>query len=60
MGIVLIVILALVVFGLEWNRRRQAGPPEWSAGQSAGRTGVRDRDLERVRAELRVVAGRES
>lgn len=56
MAVLLIVIVALVVLGLEWNRRRQAGPQE----RSAGWTGVPDRDLERVRAELRVVADRES
>jgi hypothetical protein len=52
----LLVIVALVVLGLEWNRRRQIEPPV----RGAGRTGVPDRDLERLRAELLVVAGRES
>ncbi|GAA0943175.1 hypothetical protein GCM10009554_36290 [Kribbella koreensis] len=55
MGVMLFVIVALAA-GLEWSRRRQAGPQE--AG--AGRSGVQDRDLERLRAELRVLAGRES
>ncbi|WP_020389045.1 hypothetical protein [Kribbella catacumbae] len=55
MGVILLVLVLLVV-GLEWNRRRQPYPRE----TRAGRTGVQDRDLERVRAELRAAADRES
>jgi hypothetical protein len=52
----LILVLVLVVAGLEWNRRRQLFPKD----PPAGRTGVQDRDLERLLDELRAAADRES
>lgn len=57
MGVILLVlVMVLLVVGLEWNRRRQPYPRE----TRAGRTGVQDRDLERVHAELRAAADRET
>lgn len=57
MGVFLLVlVMVLLVVGLEWNRRRQPYPRE----TRAGRTGVQDRDLERVRAELTAAADRVS
>jgi hypothetical protein len=53
MWLILILIVVLLVVGLERNRRRQPYP-------RAGRTGVQDRDLERVQDELRAAADRES
>jgi len=51
----LIIVVVLVVGALEWNRRRQPYP--WIP--RAGRTGIQDRDLERVLAELRAAAERD-
>lgn len=48
------VFIALVVYGLQRNARRQPGPRSPFAGSSA----VRDRDLERVRDELTALGGR--
>ena len=52
----LIAIIVLLVIALEWNRRRQPYPRH----PRAGRTGVQDRDLERLLDELRAVEERES
>lgn len=52
----LILVSALVVAGLERNRRRQPYPRPRLVGGS----NIQDRDLERVVAELRAAAGRES
>jgi hypothetical protein len=56
MWLTLVVIAVLLIAGLEWNRRRQVYPGQ----QRAGRTGVQDRDLERVLAELHAAEDRES
>jgi hypothetical protein len=47
----LVVLLILVAIGLELNHRRRS--------PLAGRTDSADRDAERLRAELRWVAGRQ-
>jgi hypothetical protein len=53
MWLILVVIVVLLIAGLEWNRRRQIYPGhQW--------TGVQDRDLERVIAELHAAEDRES
>ncbi|WP_185442529.1 hypothetical protein [Kribbella qitaiheensis] len=52
----LILLAALVVAGLERNRRRQPYPRPRTAGGSR----IQDRDLERVVAEIRAAAERES
>jgi hypothetical protein len=52
----LILLLALIILGLERNRRRQPYPRSRTAGSSD----IHDRDLERLTAELRAVADRES
>ncbi|MGW2543201.1 hypothetical protein ACWC5I_20575 [Kitasatospora sp. NPDC001574] len=46
--------IVLVVWALERNHRRQAGPRP----SLHGRADVHDRDAERVRAELRAAADR--
>ncbi|MEU4390374.1 hypothetical protein [Kribbella sp. NPDC023855] len=51
---VMVIVLVLLVVGLEVNRRRQPYPRETRAGL----TGVQDRDLERVQAELLAAADR--
>ncbi|MED7952169.1 hypothetical protein ACFVYP_31215 [Kitasatospora sp. NPDC058201] len=51
---VLVLWIVLVVWALERNHRRLAGPPP----SRNGTAGVRDRDAERVRAELRAAADR--
>ncbi|GAA1591706.1 hypothetical protein GCM10009789_52170 [Kribbella sancticallisti] len=53
MWLILVALVVVLVVGLEWNRRRQPNPRD----QRAGRTGVQDRDLERVRDELRAASG---
>ena len=53
--LVLGLIVVVLVVGLEGNRRRQPYPRQTRAGL----TGVRDRDLERVRAELLAAANLE-
>ncbi|MGW2548264.1 hypothetical protein ACWC5I_47270 [Kitasatospora sp. NPDC001574] len=50
----LVLWIALVVWGLERNHRRQA---DLYPSQN-GTAGIRDRDAERVRAELRAAADR--
>jgi hypothetical protein len=50
--IVLLIIIGLVVYGLERNRRRGG-----LSGRLAGSSDVQDRDAERVLAELRVARG---
>lgn len=57
MWVILIVMAVLLIAGLEWNRRRQPYP---RLPRATGRTGVQDRDLERVLAELHAVEDRES
>jgi hypothetical protein len=52
----LILLAALVVAGLELNHRRQPPPVPRTAGSSD----IHDRDRERVIAELRAAAERES
>jgi len=52
--IVIVLLTALVVYGLQRNERRQSGPrPRLTGSPSA-----RDRDLERVRDELTALSGR--
>jgi len=48
--IVLLVLVALLVCGLERSHRRRSYPRV----PTAGRSDVQDRDSERVRAELRL------
>jgi hypothetical protein len=50
-----IVFVALVVYGLERNERRQTGPRP----PLAGTPNAPDRDLERVRDELTALSGRD-
>jgi hypothetical protein len=50
----LILLVALIVLGLERNRRRQPYPRPRNGSV------LHDRDLERVAAELRAAAERES
>jgi hypothetical protein len=45
----------LIIWGLERNHRRQPGPRP----PLAGSTNVRDRDTERLHADLRCAAGRQ-
>lgn len=52
----LILLVALIALGLERNRRRQPYPRPRSAGSSD----LQDRDLQRVQAEVRAAAERES
>lgn len=53
--ILTIVFVALVVYGLERNDRRQTGPrPPLTGSPNAP-----DRDLERVRDELTALGGRD-
>ena len=52
--IVIVLLTALVVYGLQRNEHRQSGPrPRLNGSPSA-----RDRDLERVRDELTALSGR--
>jgi hypothetical protein len=53
--IVTIVFVALVIYGLERNARRQAGPRP----QLSGSPNAPDRDLQRVRDELTVLGSRD-
>lgn len=53
-AVVVLVLLALVAYGLERNHRREPYP----RSRMMGGTPVQDRDVERIRAELRVVADR--
>jgi hypothetical protein len=52
----LVIVLALLVYGLERNHRRQ--PRNGAGGDSGliGSTDVVDRDVERLAADLRVLA----
>lgn len=53
--IVTIAFVALVIYGLERNARRQTGPrPPLSGSPNAP-----DRDLERIRDELALLGGRD-
>jgi len=52
--IVTIVFIALVVYGLQRNARRQSGPRPPLTGSLT----ARDRDLERIRDELTALGGR--
>ncbi|ADB29725.1 hypothetical protein Kfla_0604 [Kribbella flavida DSM 17836] len=52
--IALLVLVALLIAALEWNRRRQRSP----AIPAGSRTGVPDRDLQRLRDDLRAAADR--
>jgi hypothetical protein len=47
-----LIVLALVGYGLERNHSRQSAPHS----RLAGSTDIQDRDLERVDADLRVAA----
>jgi hypothetical protein len=53
--IVTIVFVALVIYGLERNARRQAGP----RSPLSGSPNAPDRDLQRVRDELIVLGSRD-
>ena len=53
----LILLVVLIALGLERNRRRQPYP---RPRNPKGSSDVQDRDLERVAAELRAAAERES
>jgi hypothetical protein len=50
-----LVVLALVGYGLERNHARQSAPHS----RLAGSTDIQDRDLERVDADLRAAAAHE-
>jgi hypothetical protein len=50
--ITLLVIVALVIVGLELNRRRQC----WPRDPGPGSTDVPDRDLQRLVVDLRAMA----
>ncbi|WP_432944526.1 hypothetical protein ACQPXM_03130 [Kribbella sp. CA-253562] len=50
----LLVLVAAVVVVLEWNRRRQPGPPD----RPGSRSGLPDRDRDRLLDDLRAVADR--
>ncbi|MFL6143073.1 MAG: hypothetical protein ACJ72N_14565 [Labedaea sp.] len=49
--LIAIIIVGLLAYGLERNRRRQSQPRNWMAGSSD----VQDRDLERFQCELRAM-----
>lgn len=53
-AVVVLVLLALVAYGLERNHRREPYP----RSRMMGGAPVEDRDVERIRAELRAVADR--
>jgi len=55
-AILLILLVALLVAALERNSRRQSYPRDPYAGSRAGR----DRDVERIAADLRAAADRKS
>jgi hypothetical protein len=56
MWVTLLALFVVLVAGLERNHRRRPDPRY----PPVGRTGVQDRDLERILAELRSVADCES
>lgn len=49
---VLVIVLALVVYGLERNHRRQPR----NAAELVGSSDVADRDIERLAVDLRAIA----
>jgi hypothetical protein len=51
-ALIVLVVLALVGYGLERNKSRQSGPH----ARLAGSNDVQDRDLVRMTAELRTAA----
>jgi hypothetical protein len=46
-----LIIVGLVAYGLERNRRRQSQPRHWMAGSSD----IQDRDRERFQSDLRAI-----